>query len=386
MNGILGLWRLPAGVVAILAVLGVFDHSGVGPTYSLNAYAVSALIAAAAAVIVAALWSDRRRSAGPAALVAVAVSLTASTTAAVTGGPTSAAAGSWLYTETVSLLGLILVCAWAAPARWGVLSCLAGTVAVAVLVTRFRVLADTADGIMSASLLWAMGGVAAAGLGLWLRNLEWRRLSAVREVRRTERLELSRDLHDFVAHHVSGMVVQAQAAQLVCSRNPSEAVHALKEIEEAGVQALACMRRTVSVLRDHETSEVARDAAFGVPDLPALVSGFPQASLAVAENLAVSSAVGNTAYRIVLEALTNVRRHAPTATSVEVRIEKADNATVRVVVADNATHAGTRSVGGGFGLTGLEERVIAIGGTFTSGPRQPAGWVVEATLPRKETG
>ncbi|MGP3918587.1 sensor histidine kinase [Nonomuraea sp. 10N515B] len=383
-----GAWWPPVLATAAMAILGVFDHSGVGPTRVLNLYGAPAAVAAVAVVVVIVLWPLRQRAAGP-VTAAVAVSLTASLVAIASGLPHAAADGTWLYTETAALLALAAITAWTAPSRWAVPAVLAIALAAALVVARFTPLADGGDGVISAALLWALGVVGASGLGLWLRGSEQSRRRAVREVRRAERLDLARDLHDFVAHHISGIVVQAQFGQRLFDRDPVAAAQALHEIEAAGTQALVSMRRTVSMLRDLDGTS-GHGRRHTLDDLPDLVAGFPSATLTM--NLgtrpdSIPPQTTTTAYRVVLEALTNVRKHARGATAVEVRVA-AEAGLLTVTVTDDAPPRPAppvRGQRGGFGLIGLTERVTAAGGTLTSGPRSPTGWRVEARLPVKET-
>ncbi|MFE1207772.1 histidine kinase [Streptomyces albidoflavus] len=90
------------------------------------------------------------------------------------------------------------------------------------------------------------------------------------EARSAQRLQLSRDLHDFVAHDVSGIVVQAQAARFVATTDPSQAVLALERIEKAGLNALASMDQTVQMLHGPEAAP-ATDPLPGVSQLPSLI-------------------------------------------------------------------------------------------------------------------
>jgi signal transduction histidine kinase len=100
------------------------------------------------------------------------------------------------------------------------------------------------------SFLGVLAWGCALAIGVWLRFGDARRHLDVDEARREERLELARELHDVVAHHVAGIVVQAQAARLVAARQPETLEGILAGIESAGNDALAAMRRVVSLLRD----------------------------------------------------------------------------------------------------------------------------------------
>lgn len=102
------------------------------------------------------------------------------------------------------------------------------------------------------SSFFALGAAAAAATGGGLRTLETRRIRAVHEARRSQRLQLAGDLHDFVAHDVSGIVVLAQAAQVIGADRPEEVLPLLRQIEASGLQALGSMDRTVHMLRSSD--------------------------------------------------------------------------------------------------------------------------------------
>lgn len=237
-------------------------------------------------------------------------------------------------------------------------------------------------GVTAVPALVTVGWACAAGVGLGLRTLDDRRRTAREQVRREERLELARELHDVVAHHVTGIVVQAQAAQLAARRSatPPPVHDALAGIEAAGSEALAAMRRVVRVLRDPS------DAAPLVPEgLPALLDRFAQrGGPRVHRSIASGDwppEVTTTVYRVVQEALSNVSQHAPTAGSVSVRVaESPDRLTVEVT--DDAPAAALRHRGGGHGLVGMRERVESLGGNLAAGPGETGGWSVRAVLPR----
>ncbi len=293
----------------------------------------------------------------------------------------------------------------------------------------------------AAVAFWTTGAVCAILGGSYLRSLDANRVRAVLAARRSQRLELARDLHDFVAHDVSGIVVQAQAAQVIAPHDPDAVLDALKRIEEAGLQALAAMDRTVHMLHDVEESPAtgaddtgdepaggpelggpaSRMPLVGTADVPDLVarfaaSGQSTVDLQVApDGVQIPREVDTTVYRIIVEALTNVRRHAPTASHVTVVIERSGTAgnpalTVTVtndsspassalapagsvgsaasaasaVPASAAFDAGERR-GGGLGLLGLTERVEALGGRLSAGPHGSAGWRTTASLPLPST-
>lgn len=202
--------------------------------------------------------------------------------------------------------------------------------------------------------------------------------------RRDERLELARELHDVVAHHVAGIVVQAQAARLVASKRPETVQDALAGIESAGADALIAMRRVVGLLRD---ADDAPGPTPGTERLSDLVDRFAGHVPAVELHLPSENRepwppeVSVTVYRIVQEALTNVVLHASGAGTVIVNVGD-DTSGVTVEVTDDGPPGlfwSTRA--DGFGLIGMRERVEALGGTLAAGPRPDGGWVVLAEIP-----
>lgn len=317
--------------------------------------------------------------------------------------------------EAVLLLILSLTVRWA---TWREAVLVAALATAAGTLTMLRV-TDPSSTLEAVGVVCTWGVVAAgpAALGLYLRALDDRRSRMVLEARRAQRLELAYDLHDFVAHDVTGMVVQAQAALAVAARNPEEAISALRRIEESGLHALGSLDRTVHTLRDvassagevHSASSVHMETesdakVLGIEDIFHLVGRFSSTDhlpvrlqVDSVRGVQVAPEVSATAYRVVREALTNVRRHAPRSTAVEVRVFRSLGAgTPTMVVSITNTvpehDEPGRGFGGsrphGLGLPGLAERVEGIGGSLVAGPldagRSP-GWQVTAVLPLRET-
>ena len=250
------------------------------------------------------------------------------------------------------------------------------------------------------SFLGLSAWACALAVGVWLRLLDTRRGLAIDAARRDERLELARELHDIVAHHVAGIVVQAQAARIVAARRPQDLGEPLAGIELAGNDALAAMRRVVGLLRDPGD---AAGVSPGPAQLTDLVRRFAVHGPAVRLRLPDQGGppwppeVSATVYRVVREALTNVVLHARDAATVTVTVaddrgglavEVADDAPARSPAARLAVGAhGLAGLGaghggaGGHGLIGMRERLEALGGTLRVGPGPEGGWVVAATLP-----
>ncbi|HEX7164571.1 MAG TPA: histidine kinase [Trebonia sp.] len=255
---------------------------------------------------------------------------------------------------------------------------------VAVLVAgRFVLHGEYAVAFSFLGLL-AWGGALAIGA----RLLDIRRQLALGNARRDERLELARELHDVVAHHVAGIVVQAQAARIAAAKRPETLDATLAGIESAGNDALAAMRRVVSLLREDGD---AAGRSPGPEQLTDLVGRFARHGPTVRLSLpggdlpAWPPEVAATVHRIVQEALTNVILHAPDAATVSVSVGDGPSGLAVEVVDDAPYRAvdGSRwdLPSGGHGLTGMRERAEALGGTLHAGPGPDGSWVVAATLP-----
>jgi signal transduction histidine kinase len=196
-----------------------------------------------------------------------------------------------------------------------------------------------------------------------------------------ERTRIARDLHDVVAHSVSVMVIQAAAARRNLATSPDSAAEALEAIEATGRQTMTELRAILGVLR-----EASVDPAFApqpsLTGLEALTTGdeLPVELTVEGDLRTVPESVSVTSYRLVQEALTNVRRHAGAVNSVAVRVEVGAR-DVTIQVSDNGRGAGVAASPDGFGIIGMRERVAAVGGTFEAGPRPGGGWRVRAVLP-----
>ncbi|MEO3787983.1 sensor histidine kinase [Actinocorallia sp. B10E7] len=233
----------------------------------------------------------------------------------------------------------------------------------------------------------AIAWLGAVAVGLYLRMLDARTRATAEKVRRDERLELARELHDAVAHHITGMLVQAQAAQIVARRTPEKVPESLAGIEAAGAEALAAMRRAVGLLRD--TADAAPSSP-GPERLGELVERFhrqgPPVKLTLPDDTAWPPEVKTTLYRIVQESLTNIARHAPQARSVTVTVDRDDRSVTVEVVDDAPTVPPRPHHRPGYGLIGMRERVEMLGGTLVAGPSPGGGWSVAATLPTAPKG
>jgi signal transduction histidine kinase len=331
------------------------DGSGGGDERGLGGDVRRRLQAAAAGIVVAAVAVVAAQVGGLPAEPAPAVSLAL---AVLVGSVTRVAPLKVAAVVVAAALAVVATGAFAHPGESG-----------AIAVTMFGL------------LVWA-GGVLT---GAALRLLDARRLAAVEAVRRDERLSIARDLHDVVAHHVTGIIVQAQAAQLVARKDPARAGESLARIEAAGVEAMAAVRRLVGLLRDDDGSdEPARGVSVRPERIMDLVRRFEGVGPAVHLELAPHEEqwpveVAGAVHRVVQESLTNVVRHAAHAQSVTVELSEAAGS-VAVHVADDGEGVPS-TIHSGYGIVGMRERVEALGGTLSAGPGPTGGWQVRGTVP-----
>lgn len=233
------------------------------------------------------------------------------------------------------------------------------------------------------------------------RNAELRRLGAVQAEQAvlTERTRIARELHDVVAHHVSAIVVQAQAATRVADRNPEAPLEATRWIAGAGKEALTAMRGVVSVLRAEGPAELAPTVRLA--DIEAAAERVRAAGVAVDVHLPAAAGGAATrelppdvvlaAVRITQEALTNVLLHSSASRVRVTLVERGD--ALRLTVEDPGPARGDGTTRSGHGLMHMAERARACGGSVTAGPAVsgpagtgaagtgPSGWTVQAVLP-----
>ncbi|MER5184457.1 histidine kinase [Streptomyces sp. NPDC002896] len=313
--------------------------------------------------------------------------------------PDPLASKAYGFTEPAALLWLLLLVplrgrrswvAWAVPpVLW-----------VAIVLRPIAV--EVVDISVITALFFAVVSTAVLSAGVTWRLVRADRRRRAATLRLEQRTEFARDLHDFVAHHVTGIVVQAQGALAIAERRPELVRPALERIEQAGTEALSSMRLMVGMLRDADGQEGTpkngggngdgKDSAgqpaltplAGIAEVRSLVEGFSAIGGARArldvegtfDDLPVE--VTTTVHRVVMEALTNVRKHARGCTEVRVAVVRTgDGVTVRVGDDGRPRH----TTGAGYGLRGLAERVSMIGGRIEAGQGADGGWGLEATLP-----
>ncbi len=199
-----------------------------------------------------------------------------------------------------------------------------------------------------------------------------------------ERTRIARDLHDVVAHSVSAIVIQAAAARRSVDRAPDDAVNLLANIEETGRRTMSELRQILGVLRDSDVADRITPAPVqSVVDIESLVESASDLTVSLSTTGAIDtvpSGVATSAFRVVQEALTNVRRHAGPNATIDVRVERTDGR-LEICVEDDGRGASADHAPLGYGLIGMGERVAAFGGTLRSGPRRSGGWQVRASFP-----
>jgi signal transduction histidine kinase len=216
---------------------------------------------------------------------------------------------------------------------------------------------------------------------------------------RGERARIARELHDVVAHHISMIAVQAETGRLTTPGLPAAGAQRFAAIGDTARAGLTEMRRLLGVLREDAEQDTASEPAPqparpgadrrpqpGLPQLGNLVDDAREASGGAVRLIMSGQAdrldpgVELAAYRIVQEALTNARRHAPGA-AVDVELRYADDA-LRLRIRDNGPGQAAR-YRAGHGLLGMRERAAAVGGSLQTGDVHGGGFCVEAELPAK---
>jgi signal transduction histidine kinase len=202
-----------------------------------------------------------------------------------------------------------------------------------------------------------------------------------------ERGRIARELHDVIAHSLSVMVVQAGAAEHVIAREPARAGEAMRAVQDTGRQALSEMAHLLGILRE-DGEELGFVPQPGISDLPALVAQARNAGLPVelrieGERHTVPTGVELSLFRIVQEALTNVRKHAgPAHTTVLLRYGPG---AIETVISDDG-NGSSNGFGGGHGLVGMRERANLYGGALQAEPGPSGGFVVRVSMPTETIG
>lgn len=206
-----------------------------------------------------------------------------------------------------------------------------------------------------------------------------------------ERIRIARELHDLVAHQITLANAQATVAAHLFNARPEQTLASLRQVVETTRQALDDLRATVGLLRQSGDPAAPAEPTPGLAQLPALLESFRRAGLRVSVHRdgtarALAPGVDLSAYRIVQEALTNVTKHAGTA-SADVRLAWHQDH-VTITIADDGgrrTHTAPDRPPG-YGLIGMRERATAVGGSLTAGRSPEGGFRVCAHLPLQPGG
>lgn len=233
------------------------------------------------------------------------------------------------------------------------------------------------------ALVLTAASVVAVAAGSVAHHVMRRQHEAVAQTRAEERTRLSRDLHDLVAHHVTGIVVVAREARL--ETDPHRVEELLSAIENAGTDALRESRRLVSHLRTDESDET--DGGAEEHDLAALVRSFQLTGAAKDVSARLPEPIEDPeaaalVHRVVAEALTNIQRHAFGTARVEISVTELGGEKVFVTIDDSGVSGVSApfALGSGTGLRGLRERLDEVGGSLDSRATS-RGWRVQAVIP-----
>jgi signal transduction histidine kinase len=201
-----------------------------------------------------------------------------------------------------------------------------------------------------------------------------------------ERQRIARELHDVVAHHMSVIAIQAEAAPYKTANPPAELVESFGEIRASALAGLTELRRVLGVLRTGVQDTTPQP---GLDELDSLLDSARSGGVSVTvtcsgEPVTLPEGVDLSAYRIVQEALSNAMRHAPGSRVVvqvayrpgSLALEVRNDAVASVLVG-----SGAREAGGGHGLVGMRERATMLGGSLAAGPTGDGGFLVSAVLP-----
>jgi signal transduction histidine kinase len=371
-------WSLAAGAVVVfgLGTLDLTQHYRLSPGASLALSAARALpLLVCLDRPIAGWWLE----------------LAASLATALVAHPVSSSEPwPWPVTSVLAQVVVLVMVGLRSPRRvlvelW-VLLALAGGVAWLAAPYRRQWQTLTIMAVFSAAAL--LLGDAMRGRNETRRRLvEQERISEEERARRVlleERARIARELHDVVAHHMSLIAIQAEAAPYRVADPPRELTASFASIRESALQGLAELRRVLGVLRaEHSVDETTPQPM--LDGLDALVAGVRGAGLTVETVVSgtprpLPPGVELSAYRIVQEALSNAMRHAPGS---DVRVELAfapGELDVRVVNGPpGAAPSGPR--GPGHGVLGMRERAAMLGGGLTVGPTPQGGYAVAAVLP-----
>lgn len=309
--------------------------------------------------------------------------------------PGAVAVSAALFPSGIGYLLCVGQVAARLPSRWAVAAWATGVVGAALIAATVRVAvaAPPSDAELRVGVFVGLvaGVTASAAVGLLLRarrvQADERVRSRVHEAITAERMRISRDLHDVVAHAMTVMIAQTDVARAVLRDDPDRAESAMQTVSSTGREALRGMRAAV-----HAEPDGRREPVPTIDDLPALIEAVrsPVSTPSLEEQgdrRPLAAPVAVAVHRVVREGLTNAVRHTRPPVRIGVLLEWLDDR-VRVSVTDDGGAGAVQDAPGtGTGLIGMAERVESVGGTLTAGPRAPQGWALCADLPvQREAG
>ncbi|NUO96939.1 MAG: sensor histidine kinase [Nonomuraea sp.] len=363
--------RAPVGIaLALGAVAESVARAALAPNPALS-LVILPLLGLATTVPVALLWPQPAASAAVVSVTAV-LSLAAFQTLTVAGAGAQLLAGHRLGRHGPQLPAVLLAVPFPVLALFGTAS---GEPRVLTLL------------LASLAPAAALAGIAARARGEARENTAARQViadSLTEHAARGERARIARELHDVVAHHISMVSVQAETARVSVPGMPAAGAERLSAIGDTARAALTEMRRLLGVLREDAATEWRPQPGLRLTELNELLDE-ARAAAGTGTRLILSGSpvtldpgVELAAYRIVQEALTNARRHAPGA-AVDVELRYTGEA-LHLTVRDNGPGPPPEP-GSGHGLSGMRERAAAVGGELRTGPAGGGGFLVEARLP-----
>ncbi|MER5363553.1 sensor histidine kinase [Streptomyces sp. NPDC002785] len=198
-----------------------------------------------------------------------------------------------------------------------------------------------------------------------------------------ERTRIARELHDIVAHHIALAHAQAATAAYLLRRQPEQAQQMMDQLAGTTSSALRELKATVGLLRSEGDPETPLEPSPGLAQLPELIASFGRTGLVVSVSVEgterpLSPGTDLTAYRIVQEALTNVTKHAGSATA-SVRLGYSRRLLTLTITDDG--HEPRTAGAPGYGLIGMRERALSVGGRLAAGHRASGGFEVTTELP-----
>lgn len=286
---------------------------------------------------------------------------------------------------TLPVLGSIILIGAAAFAGWG---------------TAFGLTPGVIIGFALGQVVGFTASLAAAAvLGLWwgaqTRRVEQLRALAAAErrhqeerlaqAREAERARITQELHDVAAQHITGLLSLTEAAAFIAEESETDALALLAEARAEARFAAASLVSALNELR--ATGQARADTTPDVRRIDDLVAFWQRRDLRVSlrtsgEFDSLPAMISTTGYRIAQEALTNVAKHAAGSTAEVIVTATADE--LEIVVENGPARGATsdsRTVGLGWGLTGLRERVALLGGVLAAAPTEAGGWRVQSTIP-----